>query len=250
MKIALCFSGQPRDIDINYPVYKQVILDNNDVDIFVHTWFDPENLSRNCAIPDRVHQTIESDSIAKIKEWYKPKRMVIEKPKTWTRQYEFTDKVFQEGPTWAKDVKGGIEEGKKYICNITNSMFYSIMMANLTKEQYSIETETEYDLVLRCRFDFVPHMIIDFNSLVLGDAEVVCHSTGLPYGMPLDWFSFGATEPMNVLCGIYNHIKPLVKQSIAEEGWWCNELLVKHHLTNNNIKINHANMNVIGHKTK
>ena len=42
MKIALCISGQPRDIDINFPIHKASILDGNDVDVFIHTWFDPE----------------------------------------------------------------------------------------------------------------------------------------------------------------------------------------------------------------
>ena len=52
MKIALCFSGQPRDIDINYNVYRENILNKNDVDVFVHTWWDSENLSHNSIIPD------------------------------------------------------------------------------------------------------------------------------------------------------------------------------------------------------
>lgn len=248
MKIALCFSGQPRDIEIIYPIIKQTILDGNDVDVFVHTWWDPDNLSHNSVIPDRTHKTFSSDAIDKIKEFYKPKSMMVEKPKIWKRNYEITEKQLNEGPGWARDVEGGLEVGKQYLCNMTNSMFYSIMMSNLLKEQYSVENGIEYDYVVRCRFDFAPHGIINFDNLNLRSDEILCHSTGLPYGMPHDWFAIGRTESMNAYCGIYYHIDGIIRQSIQIDGWWCNELHVKHHMNNNNIKIIHANLLVFGHK--
>ena len=62
MKLALCLSGQPRDVDIIYPILKQSILDDNDVDVFVHTWWDPENLSHKSVIPDRVHKSFSPNS--------------------------------------------------------------------------------------------------------------------------------------------------------------------------------------------
>ena len=142
MKIALCISGQPRDIDINFPIHKASILDGNDVDVFIHTWFDPENLSQNSVIPDRVHRVIDPNALKRIYELYQPKRMSHEKPKWWPavgRRYEFRDKQYEEGHGWVKDVAGGIEVGKDYIYNMTNSMWYSVMMANLYKEQYSVE---------------------------------------------------------------------------------------------------------------
>ena len=248
MKIALCFSGQPRDIDIIYPFIKQSMLDGNDVDIFAHTWWDPDNLSHNSVIPDRIHKTFSADAIDRIKTLYQPKRMMVEKPKVWKRKYEVTEKQLDEGPGWARDVEGGLEVGKEYLCNMTNSMFYSIMMSNLLKEQYSVDNNIEYDLVVRCRFDFSPHATINFNTITLKEDEILCHSTGLPYGMPHDWFAIGTTESMNAYSGVYHHINEIIKQSIREDGWWCNELHLKHHLRNNNIKIIHANLLVFGHK--
>ena len=251
MKIALCISGQPRDIDINFPIHKASILDGNDVDVFIHTWFDPENLSQNSVIPDRVHRVLNPNALKRIYELYQPKRMSHEKPKWWPavgRKYEFRDKQYDEGHGWVKDVAGGIEEGQKYIFNMTNSMWYSVMMANLFKEQYAVENGIEYDYVVRCRFDFAPHGIINFPVLNLKDDEILCHSTGLPYEMPHDWFAIGRTEPMNAYCGIYHHINEIIKQSIRMDGWWCNELHIKHHMNNNNIKVRHENLLVYGHK--
>ena len=53
MKVALCLSGQPRVVEVGYQKLKATILDNNDVDIFIHTWFDPDNLSQKSVIPGR-----------------------------------------------------------------------------------------------------------------------------------------------------------------------------------------------------
>ena len=48
MKIALCLSGQPRGI----PYSCQQILDNiinvnENVDVFLHTWFDPNDIGKS-----------------------------------------------------------------------------------------------------------------------------------------------------------------------------------------------------------
>ena len=66
--------------------------------------------------------------------------------------------------------------------------------------------------------------------------------------MPHDWFAIGRTEPMNAYCGIYHHLNEIIKQSITMDGWWCNELHIKHHMNNNNIKVRHENLLVYGHK--
>ena len=79
---------------------------------------------------------------------------MVEKPKKWTRKYDFPDKVFTHAHTWALEVPSGLEVAKDYICDTTSSMFYSIMMANLLKEQYIAENGVEYDLVIRNRIDY------------------------------------------------------------------------------------------------
>jgi hypothetical protein len=242
MKIALCLSGQPRNIDSTFSKIKQSILDGNDVDVFIHTWFDENNLSTNSVIPDRVGDILDASAIQKLKDFYNPKKILVENPKNWKRKYHFPNKCFVEGPSWALDVKEGLEVAKSYLSNMTNSMFYSIMISNLLKEDYSISNGVEYDLVVRCRTDFSPHVVIDFDKISLNDDEIICHSTGLPYNMPHDWFSIGTTESMNVYCGVYNQINQLHKQSNETDGWWCNELLIKHHLMNNKIKVHHANL--------
>ena len=45
MKIALCLSGQPRNAIATSNRIKHTILDNNDVDVFLHSWYDSNDLN-------------------------------------------------------------------------------------------------------------------------------------------------------------------------------------------------------------
>ena len=38
MKIALCFSGEPRAFEKGYEYYKRNLLDLHDVDVYIHSW--------------------------------------------------------------------------------------------------------------------------------------------------------------------------------------------------------------------
>ena len=236
MKVALCLSGQPRVVDIGYQKLSQAILQHNDVDVFIHTWFDPENLSTQSVIPGRESHTLDSLAIEKLQRYYQPKKILVEKPKSWKRSYGFPDKCFTNAWTWALEVQGGLDVAKEYINNTTHSMFYSMMMANLIKEQYSAETGVEYDLVIRNRIDYSPHVVLNLNDISSDDDTLVYQDLNQPDGMISDWFGMGTTNTMNVFCGVYNQIGQLIRQSSEVDGFWCNELLLKHHIENNKIK--------------
>ena len=211
-------------------------MQHNDVDVFIHTWFDPENLSTQSVIPGRESHTLDSLAIEKLQRYYKPKKILVEKPKTWKRSYGFPNKCFTNAWTWALEVQGGLDVAKEYINNTTHSMFYSMMMANLIKEQYSAETGVEYDLVIRNRIDYSPHVVLNLNDISIDDDTLVYQDLNQPDGMISDWFGMGTTNTMNVFCGVYNQIGQLIRQSSEVDGFWCNELLLKHHIENNKIK--------------
>lgn len=236
MKVALCLSGQPRVVDVGFNKINQAILQNNDVDVFIHTWFDPENLSTNSVIPGRESHTLDSLAIEKLQRYYQPKKILVEKPKKWKRDYGFPDKCFTNAWTWALEVQGGLDVAKEYISDTTHSMFYSMMIANQLKEQYSAETGVEYDIVIRNRIDYSPHVVLDLKDVKLDDDVLVYQDLNQPDDMISDWFGMGTTNTMNVFCGVYNHIGQLIRQSSEVDGYWCNELLLKHHIANNKIR--------------
>ena len=59
MKIALCLSGQPRSFEKGYEYHKKNLLDQYNVDVFIHTW--------------------ESDDSKKYVDLYEPEEYIIEK---------------------------------------------------------------------------------------------------------------------------------------------------------------------------
>ena len=238
MKVALCLSGQPRVIDIGYQKLKNALLDHNDVDVFVHTWFDDENLSTESVIPGREGHQINPHAIDQIIHLYKPKAISVEKPKTWNRQFEYPQKTFEKAHTWALEIPGDnpIEKATGYLDNTTHCMWYSIMMSNITKERYATESNTHYDWVIRNRFDYGPHVTIEFMEPPEDDSAVYYqHNPDHPDGMVGDWYAMGSTNAMNVYSGLFNCLGQLVRQSNKEDGYWCNELILKHHLKNNSI---------------
>ena len=238
MKVALCLSGQPRVIDIGYQKLKNALLDHNDVDVFVHTWFDDENLSTESVIPGREGHQINPNAIDQIIHLYKPKAISVEKPKTWNRQFEYPQKTFEKAHTWALEIPGDnpIEKATGYLDNTTHCMWYSILMSNITKERYATESNTHYDWVIRNRFDYGPHVTIEFMEPPEDDSAVYYqHNPDHPDGMVGDWYAMGSTNAMNVYSGLFNCLGQLVRQSNKEDGYWCNELILKHHLKNNSI---------------
>ena len=114
-------------------------------------------------------------------------------------------------------------------------MWYSIMMSNITKERYATESNTHYDWVIRNRMDYGPHVQIKFTEPPEDDAVYYQHNPDHPDGMVGDWYAMGSTNAMNVYSGLFNCLGQLVLQANDTEGYWCNELLLKHHLDNNNI---------------
>ena len=238
MKVALCLSGQPRAVEVGFQKLQGTILNENDVDVFIHTWFDPENLSQNSVIPGREGHQLDPQAIDKLVQLYEPKGILVEKSKFWKRDYGFADKCFVKAWTWALEVSGGMDVAKEYINNTTHGMFYSIMMSNLLKERYVAENDTHYDWVVRNRIDYAPHVGIKFESPPEDDSAFYYdYNPDHPDGMVGDWFGFGSNNAMNVYSGVFNNIGQLVRQSIKEDGYWCNELLVKHQLKNNNINV-------------
>jgi hypothetical protein len=235
MKVALCLSGQPRNVEIGFNKLKNTILDTNDVDVFVHTWYDPENLSTRSIIPGRENNIVSPDADKKILDLYQPKAYKIEKPKKWKdRSLEFTDRCFDECWSWGKEC--GVDLAKDYLVDAVHSMWYSIMISNQLREEYSLDNGVKYDLVIRNRFDYGPHVRLYFGELEVPDNVIFYQELNQPKGMVSDWFNMGSSNAMNIFSSIYYNIGQLHKQSIERDGIWCNELLTKHQIINNSLE--------------
>lgn len=141
MKIALCFSGQPRFIGRCYQNIRDNILGPNGFpDVYVHTWF-PEPHPEGHRIAN--NHIGDEDGIDQIIKLYKPVDIRIEKPKQFKTIIE--DKTQPYAPY-------------QYT---SQSMFYSIAKSlDLAGQQMA----GKYNIVCRMRFDDIFHQPISFKD--------------------------------------------------------------------------------------
>ena len=143
MKIALCISGQIRNaICQAYPFIKKNILDDNDVDVFLHTWKEKGRVDATWYQSDAIHST--QDYLDCI-ELLQPKSFLIEQP----------DILF-DSP------KDSLNYSNRKIYNF---QYYSMRQSFELKMDYEKKRNIKYDFCIRSRYDFAINQKINFNNL-------------------------------------------------------------------------------------
>jgi hypothetical protein len=245
MKIALCLSGQPRNaIPTSYRI-KQSIIDNNDVDVFLHSWYDQENLSFEKRCPGHWHRTADIDIDKKLLDIYQPKAYLFEKPKHWSNnKIIVTEDNIRRFFDYGLQDPNGTETFGKYIVDICHSQWYSNARVNLLKEDYAITNNIKYDFIIKLRYDVSPNIKINFSCNEYKDDILYYQELNQPLNMISDWFAMGSNKVMNVWSSMYYFIEPVCSQVISEENAWCNELLLRNHLKNNHIITQSIDLNI------
>lgn len=219
MKVALCLSGLIKNtLSISNHIFNNIINPNN-ADVFIHTW--------------------NTSNIQQIITTYQPKKYIVEEPK-----------IFKKSSLILSDenIKYCFPHFKKHNnpsevhTNNVFSMWYGINMAILMKELYSLENNITYDFVVRLRFDVCPNMILNFNNF---DSNYL-HYLDLEqtYDMISDWFGFGNNDIMNIYGNVFYNIKKHFDKLQKDPGIWCNELLLRNHMKENNVSCKKIKVNV------
>lgn len=221
-RTAICISGQPRFLHKGFEhIKKNIIESNENCDVFIHTWHDKTLVGQsydgafwNIGRTDTVKNNIDQEII----NLYKPKRILIEKPKTFDYSV-YTERHGEASP------------------NITLSMLYSIKTANQLKIEFEKENNFTYDAVIRTRFDAGPLVSInvqnynlnEFFSLDLIDnPDVFC-----------DWINFSNSKNMDVYSNLYDYLEEYWKQdrvSLVPENMFFHHVSTKHKLPVNKLK--------------
>jgi len=214
MKIALCFSGQPRDIEESYPyILKNLISPNEITDVFVHTWWRPEwETSAYTDSNPRPPTTFKRDAIDAIKRLYSPLRIQVEDDLIY--RDEIT-RDYAEDVNW--NVPGQIIYEKKYIY-ISYPRYLSVLKSNSIKNEYEKEQGFEYDIVIKMRLDLIPRVLIDLKKFDVTNYFYV--PTGFPqknlgvYPRLIqgwcgvnDELAIGNKKNMDIYCNIFNNLK-------------------------------------------
>lgn len=236
MKIALCFSGQLRNGRNIAPRWLNIINElrkEHQVYIFSHMWvptFEPENINKRC--PGYESLTIQPDDWTWFVETYHPTKSHPERPQTFKNfgvilTEDNIKKCFSYGTQYS--------DFKENYINNSHSFWYSVYRANLLKRLYELENDFRYDLVIKSRYDTAPTKDIStiFNSL---ENEICYQELGQPDKMVSDWFLCGASRTIDMACNLFNNWDQCYEWSMEYDGYWCNELLLKHQLLAHNIE--------------
>lgn len=165
LKVALCFSGQPRAWQVALPSIKQFIAEFDETpDIFCHLWnFNSTSNHVVGATKGEVEQDeiVRQTEVNDLIQHYQPKKLIIEdrnksdaiKRRALNKMNDLVglDKVLNMGgcPFWLAP------------------QYYSMKRASELKSEYEVENKFFYDVVIRMRYDLFLHdwTINDFFKL-------------------------------------------------------------------------------------
>ena len=178
MKIALCLSGIPRNLNKAYPNIKKQLLDPYSPDVFIHTWYNKEDIG----VPlfnswgQKIEEQLDNFILSNIFEKFNPKKLLVE------NQIDFDLPKKLNFP--------------KYGFNMV-SMLYSINEANNLKKRYEEENNFTYDIVIRSRFDLNIFGNLDLFSLDL-DNKIHCLKECPHFNGVNDQFAVGSSQNIDV----------------------------------------------------
>lgn len=233
MRIAICFSGQPRFVRECYEGIKKFIIDPNSssqIDIFVHTWFSNEIcdkvLYENHMSSFSGESKIPIDAIESIVNLYSPKSMLVEEPIDFKVGEEYVNSFCGFIKRNSDNIEGmSIGDFNMKKSKDVFSMMYSLNKSIGLKRQSEIEGGFKYDLVLRLRFDNIPTSYISLSNYNLN--FLYSQEMGKQHFEISDWINFSSSDNMDVLGSIYDSIEKIIEHSTSMCGGWSAESLFK-----------------------
>lgn len=247
MKIAICFSGQPRFVSECYPGIKSNIIEanrNHDIDVFVHTWFS-DDISEKILYHNEFSSfsgeaKIKKNAVDEIKKLYDPLDLMVE------QSINFFPSVNYEGSfTRQEDTsrRMGVDKSEfiKMRLNSHYSSLYSIMQSNLLKKKHELKNGFVYDWVLKVRFDNIIKSNIDLSSL---DPNFLYHQEmGKGENEIADWINFSNSKNMDSYSSAFATIENLIDSNNEKYGWFSPESILKEACVRDNVQLRSIHLN-------
>jgi len=203
MKIALCFSGQPRNVLECYTsIRDKLMLPNKITDVFIHTWWrneweENQPYKGKDSGHNREPTVFDKNAISDIINLYKPIYIETEDDRindVYIEETFFNDPVF--------DYRR-MPYDRIYNCLL------SMYKANELKGEYEKQKNFEYDAVIKLRFDFYLFNKIIIRKLDLNYINLFNISWNLEDNKAWvdDIFAIGNKKNMDIYCSAVNYIK-------------------------------------------
>lgn len=232
MKIALCFSGQPRFINecANSIIQNVIHANNAQVDVFAHLWFGEKLLSEPYKFGGNGQwkdQRIDSGAIYDFKRIYNvhENNIKVERPIKFSSNFMEEDFEVSQKRYWPHSLDEKLEPNfKEWRIDATLSNFYSMSKVNELKSLHEHKNNFQYDWVIKCRTD-----VNVLQPLVLNqyDSEVF-NCTSLMQQPPHvnDWLCWGNSEVMSCFMGVFPIFKRIFNLTkYYNDNCWDNETL-------------------------
>ena len=230
MKVAVCISGQARAVEENFSRLNDSIIRPNSADVFVHTWYDEQDVGKTFCGKSGVGNdgkkttaTLKLNTPKMIRSLYQPTLLQVD------NQMRFVSKEIQEMNT--SDENHPYRNRWSTRPQSVFSMFWSVYWANNLKCVHEMTTGIKYDAVIRARFDLMLEKEYDMKDYDMDEVYVDRHSHN-SYSMQ-DTFAFSATENMDYYSSLYFQIPSLLSQGVE----FCPEILLGAHLAQSGKKL-------------
>ena len=234
-KIALCLSGQPRNLSESYGYLKHHLIEpNNITDIFIHMWWRPEWSEGKEFVNDSVRPNVhfKKEYYDDVTRLYNPKAILIENDEIYK---DFVQKEFVEDESYISPERARIHN--RYPQTL------SVFKANELKNKYAEEHGIEYDMVVRSRLDNCPLKVIIVSDLDVSRDVIYMPNVGkggkredLKEVVPFhanDCFAVSNKKCMDIYCDLVHNLKEIAKRdpTTASEG------TIGNHLAHNNLLV-------------
>ena len=218
MKVAICFSGLPRNIKDTYnSIYEILLVPNNIEDVFIHTWECEEGEDIGNKWGKYLYDKSSEDYIL---EKYSPKRYVKEPQEDLKSKSNYlSDALISK-----------YSVGKYTTVFDKQSQFYSLFKSIELISEYQKEHGFVYDMIIKLRFDLMflfPIIVKDLDPQVLHVSDF-----GTDGIRSNDWIAIGTYDNIQKYGEVWNNFENLLEQDVEFHP----ELFVAKNLENYNIK--------------
>ncbi len=217
LNIAICLSGESRTWEHCVPSIKRFFSsDRHNFTFFGHTWSDStyfkEKLPAEFHDPELLHNRMQAE-------------LCFSKLKVQDKScLDFSDNEIVPG-------MGPSDFSKKMTANSKRPqafahMSYSIMQANMLKQQFEFENDMRFDLVVRTRHDLSYRPSVTFDSVLTEEplpTALYCENYYFPseYYLPQinDIFYWGNSRIMDVVDSFYRYYGSGKFHNMIKEEW-------------------------------
>jgi hypothetical protein len=186
MKVAVILTGFLRTYSQAFPLLRESILDQYDVDLYLATWDKQENNLPTCRNFDNIYKE------------YQVKNIIVENLYKYNENKQIIQKIIRSGDVF--DVNQRAKHHGEYWANRLKDQWY------LVQKCFSSVQETgNYDIILRLRYDIFLH------NIVLNKRRGITIPQDIGGWTFTDHMAYGDPDSMKKYCFLHDNIYKLYK---------------------------------------